>query len=62
LNVLVKRELTERHREAVRLAPFVRVRGELEVRAGEQRTLIATAVHELVPAEAVAMPTGKAWM
>ena len=34
----------------------------VEIDSGEQRTLIASAVSELVPAEALAMPTGKAWM
>ena len=50
----------ERERDGRRV--LLRVRGELEVGAGKQRTLIATAVHELLPAEAITMPTGKAWM
>ena len=61
LNVLVSKELTETARDAVRGASFVRVRGELETRAGEQRTLIAETVEALLPAEALAMPEGKSW-
>ena len=61
MNVLVSRELDERFRDDVRTAPFVRVRGVLETRAGEQRTLIASFVHEVVPAEAFRTPEGKSW-
>ena len=61
VNVLVSRELTERFRDEVRTAAFVRVRGVLEQRAGEQRTLIAEMVSELVPAEALRTPSGKSW-
>ena len=61
LNVLVSKELTETARDAVRGASFVRVRGQLETRAGEQRTLIAETVEALLPAEALAMPEGKSW-
>jgi error-prone DNA polymerase len=61
LNVLVSRELSEASRDVVRGASFVRVRGELETRAGEQRTLVATSVETLLPAEALAMPEGKSW-
>ena len=61
VNVLVSRELSERFREAVRTAAFLRVRGTLERRAGEQRTLVASSLHEIVPAEALRMPDGKSW-
>ncbi|MBM4414689.1 MAG: DNA polymerase III subunit alpha [Chloroflexi bacterium] len=61
VNVLVSRELGEQEREVVHLAPFVVARGELAVRAGEQRTLVATALRELLPADALAMPRGKSW-
>ena len=60
-NVLVNRTLVETHRDIVRTASFMRVRGLLEERAGEQRTLIADSMEELLPAEALAMPTGKSW-
>jgi len=43
----------------VQLAQFVVARGELEVRAGEQRTLVATTLRELLPADALAMPRGR---
>lgn len=61
VNVLVSRELSERSRDEVRTAAFVRVHGVLEQRAGEQRTLIAESVHEIVPAEALRTPSGKSW-
>jgi error-prone DNA polymerase len=61
VNVLVSRELVERHREAVRTAMFVRARGTLEARAGEQRTLVATHIDELLPGEMLVMPEGKSW-
>ncbi len=63
MNVLVSRELAERERMTVRLSPFVVVRGVLEQRAGEgeQRTLVASALRELLPAEVLAMPEGKSW-
>jgi len=60
-NVLVSRELVERHREAVRTAMFVRVQGTLETRAGEQRTVVADRVEAFVPREVLAMPGGKSW-
>lgn len=59
VNVLVNRNLVARERDVVRTAPFVRVLGLLEQRAGEQRTLIAEAVEQLFPAEVLAMPRGK---
>ena len=59
--MLVSRELSERFRDEVRTAAFVRVRGELEQRAGEQRTLIAETLSEIVPAEALRTPSGKSW-
>ena len=60
-NVLVNRDLVEAHRDIIRTAPFMRVRGVLEKRAGEQRTLIADAIEEFVPAEVLSMPAGKSW-
>ena len=54
-------ELAEQERDAVRLASFVVARGVLETRAGEQRTLVAASLHELPPADALAMPGGKSW-
>ncbi len=59
VNALVNRDLVETHRDIVRTAPFVRVRGLLEERAGEQRTLIVQEVTELLPADVLAMPRGK---
>ena len=61
VNVLVSRELSERFRDEVRTASFVRVRGVLEQRAGEQRTLVASSLHEVLPAEALRTPDGKSW-
>ncbi len=61
VNVLVSRELVEAHRDVVRTASFMRVRGTLEALGGEQRTLIAETVEDLLPAQALAMPTGKSW-
>lgn len=53
------RDLAARERDVVRTSPLVRVRGLLEKRAGEQRTLVAEAVEQLFPAEVLAMPRGK---
>ncbi|RJQ12115.1 MAG: DNA polymerase III subunit alpha [Dehalococcoidia bacterium] len=61
VNVLVSRELAAQERDVVQLAQFVVARGELEVRAGEQRTLVAASLRELLPADALAMPKGKNW-
>ncbi|MSQ30434.1 MAG: DNA polymerase III subunit alpha [Dehalococcoidia bacterium] len=61
VNVLVSRDLVEAYRDIVRTAPFMRVQGRLEERAGEQRTLIAESVTQLFPAEVLAMPAGKSW-
>lgn len=61
MNVLVSRELAERQRDVVRLASLVVAKGVLETRAGEQRTLVATSLRELLPAEVLAMPGGKSW-
>ncbi|MDA1239596.1 MAG: error-prone DNA polymerase [Chloroflexi bacterium] len=61
VNILVSKALVEAHRDVVRTAAFVRVRGKLEARGGEQRTLIAESVEQLVPAEALAVPEGKSW-
>ena len=61
VNVLVSRELAAQQRDIVHLAPFIVARGELEVRGGEQRTLVATSLSELLPADALAMPSGKSW-
>ena len=60
-NILVSRELSERLRDVVRLAPFVRVTGKLEQRGGEQSTVVATSIEELRPAQVLAMPRGKSW-
>ena len=61
MNVLVGRELYQAFRDEVRMAAFVRVRGQLEERAGEQRTLVAASVTELFSAGALVMPEGKSW-
>ena len=61
VNALLSRDLVEAHRDIIRTAPFMRVRGVLQERAGEQRTLIAEAVTELLPAKVLSMPTGKSW-
>jgi error-prone DNA polymerase len=61
VNVLVSRELVEAHRDIVRTAQFIRTRGILEQRAGEQRTLVAESVEQFLPAEALAVPAGKSW-
>ena len=61
MNILVSRELAEAEREVVRSAAFVRTRGMLDERAGEQRTLVASGLEEIVPAEALRMPAGKSW-
>ena len=61
MNILVRRELAEERRDIVRTAAFVRTRGVLDERAGEQRTLIADALDEIVPAGALPMPSGKSW-
>jgi error-prone DNA polymerase len=61
VNVLVSRDLVEANRDVIRTAPFMRVRGILEERAGEQRTLLADHIEELFPAEVLSMPSGKSW-
>ena len=61
VNVLVNRELAERARDEVYTAAFLRVRGTLERRAGEQRTLVASMLQEVLPAEALRTPSGKSW-
>jgi error-prone DNA polymerase len=61
-NVLVSRELLAQQREVVRLAPFVRVTGTVEQRGGEQTTVVATRLTQLVPPRALAMPGGKSWV
>ncbi|MFA7296153.1 MAG: error-prone DNA polymerase [Dehalococcoidia bacterium] len=61
MNVLVSRELASEHRDVVHLAQFVVAEGTLEVRTGEQRTLVATSLREFLPADALVMPRGKAW-
>jgi len=60
VNVLLNRELVET-RDVIRTAPFVRISGTLEQRAGEQRTLLAESITQLHPAQALAMPSGKSW-
>ncbi len=61
INVLLSKELVEQERDVVRGAQFVRVHGQLETRAGEQRTIVAHRIQEVLPAEALAMPEGKSW-
>ena len=61
MNILVPRELTESHRDVVRMAPFVRARGTLDERTGVQRTLVAEGVEEVAPSEPWRMPSGKSW-
>jgi error-prone DNA polymerase len=61
INVLVSKELSERFRDHIRTEPFVRVRGILEQRTGEQRTLVAEHLEPLVPAEVFRTPAGKSW-
>jgi hypothetical protein len=61
MNVLVSRELSERFRDHIRTEPFIRAKGILEQRAGEQRTLVATHLEVLVPAEVFRTPEGKSW-
>ena len=61
VNALISKQLVEAHRDIVRTAPFMRVSGILEERAGEQRTLIADRLEEMLPAEMLSMPAGKSW-
>ncbi|MDA1061920.1 MAG: error-prone DNA polymerase [Chloroflexi bacterium] len=61
INVLVGRELADRYRDIVRSAAFVRARGTLEQRAGEQRTLVASDLDEVLPPVALQTPDGKSW-
>lgn len=61
VNVLVSKELSEVRRDVVQTASFVRAQGVLETRAGEQRTLVATSLGEVVPARALRTPSGKSW-
>ncbi|MEX2031944.1 MAG: error-prone DNA polymerase, partial [Dehalococcoidia bacterium] len=61
VNVLVGRDLVEAHRDIIRTAPFMRVSGPIEERAGEQRTLIAESVEQIFPTQALQMPAGKSW-
>ena len=61
VNVLVSRELSEHFHEQVHAAAFLHVRGTLERRTGELRTLVASALREIVPAEALRTPSGKSW-
>ncbi len=61
VNVLVSKELSDERRDVVRTASFVRARGVLETRAGEQRTLVASSLGEVVPARALRPPSGKSW-
>jgi len=61
MNILVSRELSEKFRDHIRTEPFIRATGILEQRAGEQRTLVATHLEALVPAEVFRTPEGKSW-
>ena len=61
VNVLVSRELDEKEGVIVRTAGFVEVDGVLEQRAGQQRTLIATSLREVIPRDVLVTPEGKSW-
>lgn len=61
VNVLVNRELAERFHYEVYSAVFLRVQGTLDRRSGEQRTLVALDLHEVLPTEALRVPDGKSW-
>ena len=61
MNILVRRELASECREVVRTAAFVRARGVLDERTGEQRTLVATGLEEIVHEGALRMPAGRSW-
>jgi error-prone DNA polymerase len=61
VNVLVNRELSDKFKDHIRTEPFVQVRGILEERMGQQRTLVATQLREVVPAEVFRTPAGKSW-
>jgi len=61
INILVSKELAKRFRDQILTAPFVRARGTLEHRAGEQRTLVANHRATLVPSEVFRSPEGKSW-
>ena len=61
VNVLVSRTLVERFAYHIRTEPFVRVRGVLDARNGEQRTLVAAQIGAVVPAEVFRTPSGKSW-
>ena len=61
MNVLIRRELDEQERPTVRAAMFVVATGTLEQRAGQQRTIVAASLEELIPANALRAPPGKSW-
>ena len=61
VNVMVNRELDEKYLPIVRASMFVAVDGILEERAGEQRTIVATSLRELLPAAMINAPAGKSW-
>ncbi len=61
VNVLVSRELDEEEGAIVRTARFVEVDGVLDQRAGQQRTLIATSLREIIPRGTLVTPEGKNW-
>ena len=61
MNVLVSRELSEKFRDPIRREPFIRARGVLDQRSGEQRTLVATHLTALIPTGTLRVPEGKSW-
>ncbi len=61
LNILVSRELAERYTEEVHTARFLRARGVLEKQAGNQRTLVATALQALGRTAFLNIPDGRSW-
>jgi len=61
VNVMVSKEMDEEQAILVRTAMFLEVEGVAEKRAGEQRTIVATALREIIPTEALLTPEGKNW-
>jgi error-prone DNA polymerase len=61
VNVVVNQQLDNEQAALVRTSMFLEVDGVLEKRAGEQRTIVAQRLREIVPAEALLAPAGKSW-
>ena len=61
VNVVVNQQLDNEQAALVRTSMFLEVDGVLEKRAGEQRTIVAQRLREIVPAEALLAPEGKSW-